>query len=603
MSTINILGPVGYNPTGNYDPTRTYQKLDVVYYQGSSYVAISDSLGQLPTNSEYWNCIAAGSLKQFTYDTVADMKADNTLSEGMYASTVGYYEANDGGAATYKITSEESETEYQEELENGLYATIVIQGKANVKQFGAYGDNTHDDTIAINKALLYSSNVYIPDGEYLITSNTEHTVPDTLDKSLIVRSNQNITLSGGAYLKEKAVNSAYSQIFLLYQVNNVKISGGHLIGELLLHEDSTQGKSGHGIDIISSHNVIINNINISYTWGDSICVTGIGDGQLTENNSTNIKIVNCDLNNFQRNGISCIGASEITILNNNIHNALGVADNAIPHGIDLESNYSDTNPIKNVFISDCIFDDNLLAGASADIVVTALTENVEITNCIAEKISNISSGNTVLINNCNIKNLNSYYNTKVNNCNLYDINNNCNNKSIYISNSTINGNIYNHSTYATNTYINNCLIDYLGESAYIILCYDNSNIYIQNSEIQLNQNLTTRICNKMYIENCTIYSNKTANTGNISYANDFIFKGNILKGNKLGYIHVTRPSNTKLYIDSNIIDTVPTYLLSGQDNETGSYIITNNTFSSSFVLNNATTSLTNLYSNNNYYPN
>lgn len=63
MSTINVLGPVGYNPTGNYDPTRTYQKLDVVYYQGSSYVAISDSLGQLPTNNEYWNCIAAGSIQ------------------------------------------------------------------------------------------------------------------------------------------------------------------------------------------------------------------------------------------------------------------------------------------------------------------------------------------------------------------------------------------------------------------------------------------------------------------------------------------------------------------------------------------------------------
>lgn len=58
MSTINVLGPVGFNPTGPYDATRTYQKLDVVYYQGSSYVAISDSLGQLPTNTEYWDCIA-----------------------------------------------------------------------------------------------------------------------------------------------------------------------------------------------------------------------------------------------------------------------------------------------------------------------------------------------------------------------------------------------------------------------------------------------------------------------------------------------------------------------------------------------------------------
>jgi len=145
MSTINVLGPVGFNPTGPYDATRTYQKLDVVYYQGSSYVAISDSLGQLPTNADYWLCIAAGSLKQFVYDSVASMKADNTLADGMTAQTLGYYEINDGGAATYKITDTESETEYQEELESGLFATL-ISDEVCPEMFGAYGDDTHDDT-------------------------------------------------------------------------------------------------------------------------------------------------------------------------------------------------------------------------------------------------------------------------------------------------------------------------------------------------------------------------------------------------------------------------------------------------------------------------
>lgn len=38
----------------------------------------------------------------------------------------GYYEANDGGDSTYKITSTESQTEYQEELDNGLYTTLIV---------------------------------------------------------------------------------------------------------------------------------------------------------------------------------------------------------------------------------------------------------------------------------------------------------------------------------------------------------------------------------------------------------------------------------------------------------------------------------------------
>ena len=51
MAEIINLGPVGFNPTGNYDNTRSYEKLDMVLYQGSSYVAKQSVIGQLPTNS------------------------------------------------------------------------------------------------------------------------------------------------------------------------------------------------------------------------------------------------------------------------------------------------------------------------------------------------------------------------------------------------------------------------------------------------------------------------------------------------------------------------------------------------------------------------
>ena len=42
------------------------------------------------------------------------MKVDTSLKEGMAAQILGYYEANDGGDSTYKITSTESQIEYQE---------------------------------------------------------------------------------------------------------------------------------------------------------------------------------------------------------------------------------------------------------------------------------------------------------------------------------------------------------------------------------------------------------------------------------------------------------------------------------------------------------
>lgn len=76
------------------------------------------------------------------YDTVDDMKNDSTLKEGMYAKTKGYYSVNDGGASEYHITGTESNSDYQEELNNGLYATLIVTHKVSLKQLGA--KNTED---------------------------------------------------------------------------------------------------------------------------------------------------------------------------------------------------------------------------------------------------------------------------------------------------------------------------------------------------------------------------------------------------------------------------------------------------------------------------
>lgn len=53
MTTID-LGKVAVVPKGEYDAETQYEVLDAVSYQGSSYLAIEDSLGIVPTNPEYW---------------------------------------------------------------------------------------------------------------------------------------------------------------------------------------------------------------------------------------------------------------------------------------------------------------------------------------------------------------------------------------------------------------------------------------------------------------------------------------------------------------------------------------------------------------------
>ena len=46
------------NLSGNFDSTKFYKKLDVVSYQGSSYAALQDTAGNLPTDTNYWQLIA-----------------------------------------------------------------------------------------------------------------------------------------------------------------------------------------------------------------------------------------------------------------------------------------------------------------------------------------------------------------------------------------------------------------------------------------------------------------------------------------------------------------------------------------------------------------
>ena len=53
-------GRVLLMPKGDYSPTEPYTLLDVVSYQGASYVAKGSTTGNLPTDTTYWQLLASG---------------------------------------------------------------------------------------------------------------------------------------------------------------------------------------------------------------------------------------------------------------------------------------------------------------------------------------------------------------------------------------------------------------------------------------------------------------------------------------------------------------------------------------------------------------
>lgn len=103
--------------------------------------------------------------KPYYYNNVAEMKADKKLKVGDMAITLGYYEPNDGGSATYLIKIK-TDTDIEDNglihfISETLVAELIINENTNVKQFGAYGDNIHDDSNIINKFIQKFGSIHL----------------------------------------------------------------------------------------------------------------------------------------------------------------------------------------------------------------------------------------------------------------------------------------------------------------------------------------------------------------------------------------------------------------------------------------------------------
>ena len=96
------------------------------------------------------------------YDTFADAAADANIANVPYIQTKGFYEVGDNGAGLYEITNTAINS-ISIEIATGVYATLIIQGEElNIKQLGAYTDDSHDDTEIMQTAIDFIKNNYTP---------------------------------------------------------------------------------------------------------------------------------------------------------------------------------------------------------------------------------------------------------------------------------------------------------------------------------------------------------------------------------------------------------------------------------------------------------
>ena len=323
----------------------------------------------------------------WSYDTLADLQADDNLVAGDFVETYGYYAKGDKGGAKY-IISDTTPVGYYETLKSGLYAELIIEDSMNIRQFGAKGDGSSDDTNAVQTAINTATNIYVPEGTYMIKSDDGVNTTGPYNHGNVVyngglklRSNINITGESKLSVLKCITNASENyNIIRGYNVSNINISNIYIMGDKETHTGNS-GEWGHGIMLMQCQDVNIINCNITQTWGDGVHVGVVYENDINyQNERINIKDTYIDY--ASRNGISLCSVDGCLVSNCKITNVTRTAPTS---GIDIESEgYGTTSPcINNINIINSEFDYNhygIYIYTTAAIDVTK-DSNINVENC------------------------------------------------------------------------------------------------------------------------------------------------------------------------------------------------------------------------------
>lgn len=261
----------------------------------------------------------------WTFASVAEMKTAENLISGSYAKTLGYYARGDEGGATYYITDTEQEGVYHETLDSGLYANIVTDGVVNVKQFGAKGDGTTNDTTAISNAIDHAKEgnlIVFPTATYVCNIYCTKALHfDMQGSKLIANNNSAVIKITGSKSSSSYVLSADlvrdDRVISFLNTGDLNLEAGDYI---LIRDDSVRPSDGlqnineevHQIESITSNTITIKDY---IRYKKSIATSTANIYKLNMVSNVSIKNVDIEDNELDSTGIDISYCTNVTISN------------------------------------------------------------------------------------------------------------------------------------------------------------------------------------------------------------------------------------------------------------------------------------------------
>lgn len=194
IDSQNIVGEQAENLTNSFNTLYNYvhnyfDNLDIQE-------EINNKLNEMVEDGTFDNILRNYANISKIYNTYNDFITDkNNLVNNQKVKILGYYSINDGGSAEYYITNVVNNNIYQINLENGLYANLLVKDKVNILQLGGKNDGETDVSNIINNALNYFKSIHFPRGKYKINN--------TID----LKNKSNITITGESHTTYKNDNS------------------------------------------------------------------------------------------------------------------------------------------------------------------------------------------------------------------------------------------------------------------------------------------------------------------------------------------------------------------------------------------------------------